>query len=71
MGFSNLHDLMVYRLSSRVADGGDFVPVKAGLLDQDVVKLYLSTLTSGVMRLGETSKASLLEKMARLGGMDT
>lgn len=71
MGFSNLNDLMVFRLDKPTADGRGFVPLDNGLLDETVVKLYLSTLTSGVMRLGETSKASLLEKIARLGGMDT
>lgn len=71
MGFSNLNDLMVFRLDRPTTDGRGFVPLDNGLLDESVVKLYLSTLTSGVMRLGETSKASLLEKIARLGGMDT
>jgi hypothetical protein len=71
MGFSNLNDLMVYNMLKRTSDGRSFSSVESDLLDQDVVKLYLSTLTCGVMRLGETSKASLLEKLARLGGMDT
>lgn len=71
MGFSNLNDLMVYSLNNRTPNGRGFMSVEMGLLEQDVVKLYLSTLTNGVMRLGETSKASLLEKIARLGGMDT
>lgn len=71
MGFSNLNDLMVYRLDQPLTNGMGFMPIEKGLLNVTVVKLYLSTLTSGVTRLGETSKASLLEKIARLGGMDT
>ncbi|RDJ98354.1 hypothetical protein [Cupriavidus lacunae] len=71
MGFSNLHDLMVFHNPAPVANGSGCVPVESGLLGQNVVKLYLATLTSGILRLEETSKASLLEKLASLGGMDT
>lgn len=67
MGFSNLHDLMVYRQS----DGTRYEPVSADLLDDRLIQLYLGTLTNGVMRLNESGKTSLLEKLARLAGMDT
>lgn len=67
MGFSNLHDLMVYRQS----DETRYEPVSADLLDDRLIQLYLGTLTNGVMRLNESGKTSLLEKLARLAGMDT
>lgn len=44
--------------------------VRCGLADR-VIQLYLGTLTNGVMRLNESGKTSLLEKLARLAGMDT
>lgn len=71
-GFSNMHDLMVYKPGSHVNTGFvQYDVVKGGLLEEPLVRLYLSTLTNGVMRLNENSKASLLEKLARLAGMDT
>lgn len=68
-GFSNMHDLMVYAPESQ--GSGKYAAVDGGLLGEPLVRLYLSTLTCGVMRLNENSKASLLEKIARLAGMDT
>lgn len=68
-GFSNMHDLMVYAPESQ--GSGKYAVVDGGLLGEPLVRLYLSTLTCGVMRLNENSKASLLEKIARLAGMDT
>lgn len=71
-GFSNMHDLMVYSPESETVSGsGKHAVVEGGLLEEPLVRLYLSTLTCGVMRLNENSKASLLEKIARLAGMDT
>jgi len=67
MGFSNLHDLMVYLQT----DGTRSEAVSAGLLDDRLIQLYLGTLTNGVMRLNESGKTSLLEKLVRLAGMDT
>jgi hypothetical protein len=61
-GFSNLHDLMVFR--------GD-APISSGLHAHHLVVLYLSCLTHGVARINENSKTSLLEKIARLAGLDT
>lgn len=67
MGFSNLHDLVVYQQT----DGTRYEAVSAGLLDEHLIQLYLGTLTNGVMRLNEAGKTSLMEKIARLAGMDT
>lgn len=68
-GFSNMHDLMVYAPESQ--GSSKYAVVDGGLLGEPLVRLYLSTLTCGLMRLNENSKASLLEKIARLAGMDT
>jgi hypothetical protein len=61
-GFSNLHDLMVFE---------EGVPVEAKLLQNRLVQLYLGTLTKNILRINNNSKSSLLEKIARLGAMDT
>ena len=71
-GFSNLHDLMVFS----PADFGEsgqvkYSVVEGNLLEEPLVQLYLSTLTTGILRLKENSKASLLDKIASLAGMDT
>jgi len=71
-GFSNMHDLMVFTPELHANQGsGKYAVVESGLLEEPLVQLYLSTLTCGLMRLNENSKASLLEKIARLAGMDT
>lgn len=65
-GFSNLHDLMLFQQT-----GVGFAPIDGGLLDEPLMRLYLGTLTTGIMRLNESGKTSLLEKIVRLAGMDT
>ena len=71
-GFSNLHDLMVFAPAD-VGESGQvkYSVVEGNLLDEPLVQLYLSTLTTGILRLKENSKASLLDKIASLAGMDT
>jgi hypothetical protein len=72
MGFSNMHDLMVYDIAAPgLAPPVPFASIDSGLLEEPLIQLYLSTLTCGVLRLNDNSKASLLEKIARLAGMDT
>lgn len=61
-GFSNLHDLMVFR--------GD-MPISSGLPAHHLIAVYLTCLTNGVARINENSKTSLLEKIARMAGLDT
>jgi hypothetical protein len=46
-------------------------PISSGLHAHHLVVLYLSCLTHGVARINENSKTSLLEKIARLAGLDT
>lgn len=71
-GFSNLHDLMVYAPTDVGEEGKiSYTEVEGNLLEEPLVQLYLSTLTTGILRLRENSKASLLEKLASLAGMDT
>ena len=48
-----------------------YTEVDGNLLEEPLVQLYLSTLTTGILRLRENSKASLLDKLASLAGMDT
>jgi len=55
---SGMRDLMLY-------DRGG-AQVNAGLLDNALVKLYLHTMTNGILVGGDNSKMSILEKMARL-----
>ncbi|HHP5490765.1 TPA: hypothetical protein ACSCYS_001101 [Aeromonas veronii] len=71
-GFSNLHDLMVFA-PIKTGNSGlvQYSVVEADLLDEPLIRLYLSTLTTGILRLRENSKSSLLEKVASLAGMDT
>ncbi|GJA33436.1 hypothetical protein KAM341_31140 [Aeromonas caviae] len=45
--------------------------VGGNLLEEPLVQLYPSTLTTGILRLKENSKSSLLDKLASLAGMDT
>lgn len=54
---SGMRDVMHYT-------GGSLTT--AGLLDLPLVKLYLHTLTNGVLVGGDNSKMSILEKLARL-----
>jgi hypothetical protein len=55
---SGMRDVMLYRSEGDV--------VSAGLLDSQLVLLYLHTLTNGVLVGGDNSKMSVLEKLARL-----
>jgi hypothetical protein len=61
--FSNLYDVMVYR-----RDGTSY---ESGLMNHPLVRLYLGSLTHGIARTNENSKTSLLEKAAKLAGLDT
>lgn len=71
-GFSNLHDLMVYTPTDSGYHGQtSYTEVDGKLLEEPLVQLYLSTLTTGILRLKENSKASLLDKIVSLAGMDT
>ncbi|OUF43960.1 hypothetical protein [Pluralibacter gergoviae] len=70
-GFSNLHDLMVFAPEATGKNGEiSFSIVGDNLLEEPLVQLYLSTLTTGILRLKENSKASLLDKLVSLAGMD-
>lgn len=40
--------------------------IQSGLLDQALTRLYLHTMTTGVLVGGENSKMSVLEKLARI-----
>jgi len=53
---SGMRDLMVY-----AADG---TQVRCGLIDHPIVRLYLHTMTNGVLVGGGNSKLSVLEKLA-------
>ncbi|MES2229235.1 MAG: hypothetical protein V4540_15925 [Pseudomonadota bacterium] len=55
---SGMRDLMVY--------AGDGSLIESGLLDRQLVQLYLHTMTNGVLVGGDNSKMSVLEKLARL-----
>ncbi len=55
---SGMRDVMHYG-----ADGATSI---AGLLDLPLVRLYLHTMTNGVLVGGDNSKMSVLEKLARL-----
>lgn len=55
---SGIRDVMHY--------GADGALSVAGLLDLPLVRLYLHTMTNGVLVGGENSKMSILEKLARL-----
>jgi Transposase len=56
--YSGVQDLMV-----SAADG---TQVTCGLIDRPIVRLYLHTMTNGVLVGGDNSKMSVLEKLARL-----
>lgn len=55
---SGMRDVMHY--------GADGAASMAGLLDLPLVRLYLHTMTNGVLVGGDNSKMSILEKLARL-----
>lgn len=55
---SGMRDVVLY-----ASDGAQ---VQAGLLDRRLVRLYLHTMTNGVLVGGDNSKMSVLEKLARL-----
>lgn len=55
---SGMRDVMHY--------GADGATSLAGLLDLPLVRLYLHTMTNGVLVGGDNSKMSVLEKLARL-----
>ncbi|WP_232437761.1 hypothetical protein [Burkholderia ubonensis] len=55
---SGIRDVMVYG-----ADGKQKV---GDLLDHRLVRVYLHTLTNGVLVAGDNSKMSVLEKLVRL-----
>lgn len=55
---SGMRDLMHY--------GADGAASMAGLLDLPLVRLYLHTMTNGVLVGGDNSKMSVLEKLVRL-----
>lgn len=47
--------------------GDEKHPLGSGLIEHPLTNLYLHSFTSGVLVIGENSKMSLLEKIARLG----
>jgi len=55
---SCFRDIMVYRLDGSL--------VQAGLLEHKLVRIYLHTMTAGMLVAANNSKMSLLEKLARL-----
>jgi hypothetical protein len=55
---SGMRDVMAY--------AGDGSLIESGLLDRQLVQLYLHTMTNGVLVGGDNSKMSVLEKLARL-----
>jgi len=55
---SGMRDVMAY--------AGDGSTIEGGLLDRQLVRLYLHTMTNGVLVGGDNSKMSVLEKLARL-----
>lgn len=55
---SGMRDVMLYD-----ENGAE---VKSGLLDRDLVRIYLHTMTNGILVGGDNSKMSILEKVARL-----